>query len=160
MKKITSILSISLFALLMLSGCKSTTVGSFHSYEPECLGSELDGSETLYVWGTGRNKTDAIEQAKKNAVQVVLFKGITKGASGCSIKPIILEVNAEQKYSYYFNTFFKDGGEYKNYISMEDSKRGSVQSQHNKQQDKYGVVVRVLRSELKNRLISDNILKP
>ena len=28
---------------------------------PECMGIELDGSQTLRSYGTGRNKSDAIE---------------------------------------------------------------------------------------------------
>ena len=31
---------------------------------------------TLRAWGRGKNRTDAIEQAKKNAVRDVLFKGV------------------------------------------------------------------------------------
>ena len=49
------------------------------SFESECMGVELDGSQTLKAWGTGRNYSDACEQAKKNAVRDVLFKGIKNG---------------------------------------------------------------------------------
>ena len=53
--------------LLILAGCSSKkSVSSYHSFESECLGVELDGSETLRAWGRGKNRTDAIEQAKKN----------------------------------------------------------------------------------------------
>ena len=40
----------------------------FEKFETECLGIEGDGSQTLRAWGTGRNRADAVEQAKKNAV--------------------------------------------------------------------------------------------
>ena len=46
----------------------------------ECMGVELDGSQTLRVWALGRNKVDALEQAKKNAVREVIFKGIRNGS--------------------------------------------------------------------------------
>lgn len=146
---------------LLLSGCRSTNIGAYHNYEIECLGVELDGSQTLYSWGTGRNKTDAIEQAKKNAVYAVLFKGIQKGSNrGCALKPLLLEVNAHEKYEYYFNAFLKDGGDYMQYVSMEDAKANSQKVERSKEQVKYGIVVRVLRSELKERLINDQIIKP
>ena len=50
--------------LLILAGCSSKkSVSSYHSFESECLGVELDGSETLRAWGRGKNRTDAIEQS-------------------------------------------------------------------------------------------------
>ena len=40
--------------LLILAGCSSKkSVSSYHSFESECLGVELDGSETLRAWGRG-----------------------------------------------------------------------------------------------------------
>ena len=125
------------------------TYPSYHSFESECLGVELDGSETLRAWGRGKNRTDAIEQAKKNAVRDVLFKGVVAGSRECSVRPLITEVNAQERYASYFNDFFRDGGEYLKYVSMEDKKKIS-----------YSTTVRVLRSQLQQKLIEDKILKP
>ena len=58
-----------------------TTTSAYYEYDAECLGVELDGSQTLRIWGVGRNKKDAVEQAKKNAVRTVLFKVIHGGLS-------------------------------------------------------------------------------
>ncbi|MBQ2857374.1 MAG: hypothetical protein IJE78_09700 [Bacteroidaceae bacterium] len=140
------------------------TVNAYYEYEPECLGVELDGSQTLRVWGIGRNKKDAVEQAKKEAVRAVVFKGIHGGVAGCNTKPVIFEVNAEEKYEDYFNVFFMDNGEYLKYVSMKDEKRINLfkkdkDKEKSKHFVKYGVTVRVLRSELKKRFENDNILK-
>jgi hypothetical protein len=70
------------------------------------MGVEGDGSQTLKSWGNGRNRKDACEQAKKNAVKEVLFKGIIHGRSGCEQRPLVPEVNAEMKYENFFNSFF------------------------------------------------------
>ena len=105
--------------LLVFAGCSSKkSVSSYHSFESECLGVELDGSETLRAWGRGKNRTDAIEQAKKNAVRDVLFKGVAAGSRECSVRPLVTEVNAQERYAYYFNDFFRDVGEYLKYVSM------------------------------------------
>lgn len=146
--------------LILLTACKSTptTIGSFYSYETECLGLELDGSQTLRVWGEGKNKSDAVEQAKKNAVRDVLFRGIRKGKEDCNLRPLMLETNAQEKYEDYFNAFFADGGEYKKYVSSKDEKRGSKEMQANQLGKKYGVTVRVLRSELKKKLKADGLI--
>lgn len=140
-----------------------TMTSAYYEYDAECLGVELDGSQTLRIWGVGRNKKDAVEQAKKNAVRVVLFKGIHSGLSGCNTNPVVFEVNAEEKYEDYFNVFFMDGGEYLKYVSMKDERRINLFKKDKEKEKsrhfvKYGITVRVLRSELKKRLTDDNIL--
>lgn len=67
-------------------------------------------SETLRAWGRGKNRTDAIEQAKKNAVRDVLFKGVVAGSRECSVRPLITEVNAQERYASYFNDFLETEG--------------------------------------------------
>lgn len=59
----------------------------------------------------GKTREDAIEQACKNAVRDVLFKGVqTPENTESSSRPLIREINAEEKYQYFFNPFFADGG--------------------------------------------------
>ena len=102
MKKIL-LLIVSCLAISLYS-CKTPTVidgsNAYTTFETECLGVELDGTQTLRAWGTGKNKGDAIDQAKKNAVRDVIFKGITSGSSECNKRPLIFEVNAQEKYEY------------------------------------------------------------
>ena len=76
---------------------------------------------------------------------------------------MLLEVNAEEKYEDYFNVFFMDNGEYLKYVSMKDEKRTSLftkdkEKEKSKHFVKYGITVRVLRSELKKRFEEDNII--
>jgi len=159
--KVQKLLLLSLVALLFIQ-CK-TTIPSFYNYKTECLGVELDGSQTLKAWGKGRYWKDAADQAKKNAVRDVIFKGILDGSGECKVKPLLPEVNAEEKYEDYFTKFFKDGGEYKNFVSLKDEKihRHIIRTKdfRNQDQSTYSVVVRVLRKELEQKLINDNILK-
>ena len=126
--------------------------------ETECIGKELDGSLTLRVWGKGRNKTDALEQAKKQAVYEVLFNGIVKGNTDYNMRPVMTEVNARQRYQDYFDIFFMDRGEYANYISLEDKRWGSTRTHRNYRQVECCTTVRVLVPQLKARLKSDGIL--
>lgn len=159
-RPITTILGAMLVSTLALTGCK-TTATSVTPYLPdivECMGVEHDGSQTLRVSGTGRNKADAIEQAKKNAVREVIFKGIRQGKQGCNMRPIVNEVNAEERYEEYFNIFFADGGEYRKYISMADERNNSHDKAQAKTFVKYTITVRVLRSELKARLKTDHVI--
>ena len=128
-------------------------------YEAECLGVEGDGSQTIRAWGFGKNKNDATEQAQKNAVYAVIFKGITKGVAGCNMKPLLSEVNAREKYEDYFDNFFKDDGPFKDFISMDDERMFGREDTRNALGRRYAVVIRVLRSELRMKLKEDGILK-
>jgi len=152
-----------LLALLVsAAGYSQKKISGNYIYKTECLGMELDGSQTLKAWGNGRNKSDAVEQAKKNAIRDVIFNGISEGKQDCEKKPLIYEVNAQEKYEEYFNVFFADGGEYKNYISLRDERIGQKINRDRKKARESvtnGLVVRVLRSELKKKLITDGIIK-
>lgn len=124
----------------------------------KCLGVELDGSQTLRVLGYGRNRTDAKEQAMKNAVNAVIFDGIIDGAEGCNMRPLVSEVNARERYEDYFNIFFSDNGAYKEYVSLRDTKRRSGGRNKDKLGYSYEITIRVLRPELKARLKADNVI--
>lgn len=133
-----------------------------YTYKTECLGLELDGSQTVKAWGNGRNRFDAVEQAKKNAINDALFNGIYEGKQDCEKRPIVSEVNARQKHENYFNNFFVDGGEYKNFISLKDERIFQKINRDRKgarESITHGFAIRVLRSELKQKMIQDGIIK-
>ncbi|MBE6333106.1 MAG: hypothetical protein E7070_12580 [Bacteroidales bacterium] len=155
----TILMTAATLATLFLADGFAQKADTFVQFETECLGTEGDGSVTLRAWGTGRNRADAVEQAKKNAVYDVIFKGITAGVSGCDPRPLVTEVNARERYEEYFNRFFTDGGEYTKFVSRADEKRFSKDKSKNKLGARYGVTVRVLRSELKVQLKADGIIK-
>lgn len=142
------------------TGCShKTTASAYQNYQIQCLGVELDGSQTLLSWGEGRNEADAVEQAKKNAVREVLFNGIQSGSDACDRRPILNTPNAEERYREYFQRFFADGGEYSKYVSTVDEKKRSRNTQKYQYGRKMSVTVRVLRSELRKRLQNDNVLR-
>ena len=166
MKNIIAIGTLSLFVVIGLVACKVNPqrhIAGSYTFESECMGVEMDGSQTLKAWGRGRNRIDAVEQSKKNAVRDVIFKGIRNGKSDCNQKPLLFEVNAIEKYEDYFNLFFTDKGAYKEFISPKDGNDWHIQVWKDRKQEgdqeMYGTTVRVLRAQLKQKLISDNILK-
>jgi len=122
------------------------------------LNTELDGSETLRVTGFGRNRDDAQEQAMKNAVYVVIFEGVKDGNKGGQRRPLIEETNAREKYAEYFDIFFMDKGEYLKYVTLQDKRFRSNNKDKTKLGKAYEMTVRVLRSQLKERLKQDKVL--
>ncbi|MDE5736323.1 MAG: hypothetical protein K2L03_05555 [Bacteroidales bacterium] len=159
-KKFIGVLLTGLGICLTFAACnQSKNLGGYYTYQTECLGSELDGSYTLRAWGIGRNQVDALAQARKNALRDVIFKGISKGKSDCEIKPILMEVNAEEKYRDYFNRFFADGGEFEHYVNYKDKRVSTFHRERTEDEIKYGVTVRVLYDRLVDKLRADGILK-
>lgn len=149
------------FAILMFAfhlSAKAQTRALYAHTTIKCMGVELDGSQTLRVQGYGRNRADAKEQAMKNAVWAVIFDGVKDGVEGCNMRPLVTEVNAKERYEDYFNLFFADNGAYKEYVSMRDTKRGSGGRAKDKLGYSYDLTIRVLRAELKARLMADNVI--
>lgn len=155
------ILNFSLVVLLFSCSVSRRTTG-FYDFPVECLGTESDGSHTLLVMADGRNRVDAIEQAKKDAVKCVMLKGVTVGKQNCDPRPLIPEVNADRKYESYFAEFFKDGGAYAQYVGVQDERVWNKilrDRMKGRKQVKNSVVCRVQTLKLKEKLKTDNIIK-
>ncbi len=144
--------------MLSFSSCSTPkTMSGNYASKTECIRTELDGSQSLIAWGNGSTKLDAIENAKKKAVRDVLFQGINEGKSDCNLVPIILEVNAQNKHEAYFNKFFANRGDYKDFVSVKKELK-TIEVSVDKSIT-YGLEVSVLRAELTQKMISDGILK-
>lgn len=151
-------LLLTIFFVLSFTCVDAQTQPNYARSSIRCMGVELDGSQTLRVQGYGRNRSDAKEQAKKNAVWAVIFDGIRDGVAGCNMRPIVTEVNAKERYENYFNLFFADNGPYKDYVSLKDTKYRSGGKSKDKLGYAYDLTIRVLRAQLKERLKTDNVI--
>lgn len=136
----------------IFGGNKQSHTASYYNYSTECLEDKLDGSFIFRAWGKGSTKKEAIDQAKRNVVNDILFKGINKGK--CRIRPLIIELNAEEKYRSYTYKFFDDD-EYKDYIHLEKSPKSRKKS---RQQTVYGVKIKVHVEAIREKLREDNII--
>jgi len=146
--------------ILVLFSCNTQKyVKGNYSFETECMGVKMDGSQTLKVWGAGRNESEAIEQAKINAVRDVLFKGIRNGKTECNLKPIIIGVKVQENNETYFNSFFADNGPYKDYVTGDDSFSIFKEKKSGDEYKTYSIIVNVQRAKLKEKMIIDNIIK-
>jgi hypothetical protein len=130
---------------------KQKKTASYYNVETECLEDKLDGSFVLNAWGKGSSKSEAIDQAKRNVLNDILFNGVNKG---CQMRPLIVEVNAASKYRSYVYAFFDK--EYKDFISIEKSPKSLKKS---RKQTSYGIKIRVKVEAIRQKLIEDNILK-
>jgi hypothetical protein len=131
---------------------KQAKLASFYEYETECLEDKLDGHFVFLAWGSGSSKKEAIDQAKRNAINDILFKGVNK--STCSIRPIITEVQAREKYRGYVAEFFRN--DYSKYIKIEQSTKSKKKS---RSQTTYGVKVKIDVEGIRYKLKTDQIIK-
>ena len=140
---------------------KGQTTASYYQYEVECEGTEGDGSQMVRGFGTGKNFADAKDQAKKNALYGVIFKGIRLGRQGCSMKPLVFNPNAQEQYEDYFNEFFMDGGKFDSFVTVDDSpKRTKVKEKSGEGREKlFGIIVTVKMVALKKELTDKGIIK-
>ncbi len=149
--------------LVSTVGCSKTTkvtkASAYVSYETTCMGVEHDGSHTLRVWGKGPTKDAAIEQAKKNAVYDILFKG-TRGSGECEQRPLVTEVNARERYAGYFNPFFANGGDYLRFVREESANEASRLEAKGSSIYNYGIIATVDREGLRSWLESKGIPHP
>lgn len=139
---------------------KEVKVSSYIPTKTVYMNTEGDGSITVRAHGHGTNRNDAIKQAAKNALHDVIFEGVAVPGNAELSKPLVMAVNAEEKYAAFFNAFFADGGEYKKFVTTEDRKSGSNKKEKNEVNVKLGTTVRILRSELKLYLIDNGIVQP
>lgn len=126
-------------------------------YEIEAVRTGTQGSCLIKVWSYSKNPSIAVEQAKKNAVHGVIFRGFVGKQGVPGQKPLAGSSNLETERSDYFEEFFRDnGGKYMKFVSLTND--GSVAAEDrlkiDKKTYKIGVIVSVninlLRKELED----------
>ena len=135
-----------------------TTAASYAS-ECEYLNHEGDGSITVRAYGQGRNRGDAMAQARKNAIEQVIFKGIYVPGNSALSRPLVYEVNAREKYEDFFNTFFRDGGDFNSFVNGDDRRINTNEKHWSGTQVKISTTLTVERGLLKQYLKDINIIK-
>ncbi len=156
-----------MLALLLLLGLtggakakKQVKVSSYLPSKTVYMNTEGDGSITVRAYGHGSDRSDALKQAAKNALNDVIFEGIEVSGNPELSKPLVTAVNARERYQMFFNSFFADGGEYARFATPEDRKSGSNKKEENAVNVKLGTTVRIKRAELKLYLIDNGIIIP
>lgn len=145
-----------------LAGCskKEISTSSYYPSKTTYMNDEGDGSITVRAYGHGRNRRDAKQQAAKNALRDVIFRGVTVPGNALLSKPLVTTLNAEEKFRSFFDAFFADGGEYTRFVSTEDRKARSDNKEENFVQVKEATTVRILCPALRQYLTEKGIIVP
>ena len=124
-------------------------------YEIEPVGVGTQGSYLIKVWSYSKKPIVALEQAKKNAVHGIIFKGFTGIQGVPGQRPLTNNPNLEVEQAEFFKNFFAEGGKYMKFVNITND--GSVAAEDRLKigkEYKIGVVVSVnvagLRKDLED----------
>ncbi|HZW77322.1 MAG TPA: hypothetical protein VFF21_03325 [Flavobacteriaceae bacterium] len=162
MKKIlTLLLFICAFSGYSQAKKKANIATEQWRYELECAGTGTDGTYLVKVWSYSKKGNVAIEQAKKNAVHGIIFKGVAGSGRTCnSQKALARDSGIEDKEKDFFKMFFADGGNYMKYVSV--STDGGVHAKDRMKvgkEYKIGVIVSVMKDALRKELEEAGIIR-
>lgn len=122
MRNIFSLLITLVFAILFCS-CKNVSPNpnaGYYKYDVICINSEMDGSITVKSYGMGKNRKDAVDQAMKNALDAVMFKGIRAGnESECNLAPLIYSEQVKKRMQSISRPFFQIRPKYINLMYLQ-----------------------------------------
>jgi len=129
-------------------------------YEIEAVGTGTQGTYQIKVWTYSKNAETAIEQAQKNAVHGIIFKGFPDVERVKGQKSLAQNPNIEQEKEEFFKDFFRDGGKYQKFITLINN--GAIaQGDRIKigKEYKIGVVVSVNIAALRKDLEEAGVIK-
>lgn len=160
---VNRIIAVALGALLVLTSSCGVVRNSQGFYQPvktQVLRVDGDGTVSVRATGLGRNRYYAIDNARRNALKDCIFKGYDIPSDAYMSKPLVMSVNAQEKYEQFFNAFFADKGDYEKFVSgglNRDRKLVSNRKQKNDIQAKVTITLRVERAALKEYLKENGI---
>jgi hypothetical protein len=129
-------------------------------YEVEAVQTGAEGTYLVKVWSYSKKPNIAIEQAKKNAVHGVIFKGVAANERIPGQRALTNNANLEMEKQDFFQDFFADGGKYMKFVNITGD--GSVRPEDRMKigkEYKIGVVVSVNVQLLRSDLESAGILR-
>ena len=139
-------------------------------YDIECYGGTAkNGYKLVKVWTYSKEKSAATEQAKKNAVHGIIFKGYAGQGRECrASRPLMNRDMTDGEYKDFFRDFFSNNGDYTRFVTYATDHKGIADVQKlvkNKKdrkekfyQYKIGVVVSVASSDLRKHLERNDII--
>lgn len=130
-------------------------------YDIECVNTGKQGFKLVKVWSYSKKPKYAVSQSWKNAVHGVIFKGFSGTGRACTgFRPLMNKAMTEKQYKSFFKDFFKDGGDYNQYVT--DAADGLIDPRDvlkvNKKMYKIGIVVNVNTDALRKRLEKEGLI--
>ena len=129
-------------------------------YEIEGVQQGVPGTYLIKVWSYSKKPDVAIDQAKKNAVHGIIFRGYAGTGRVSGQSPLTNNPNIEEEKADFFDAFFADGGKYMKFVSLTND--GAVAAEDRMKvgkEYKIGVLISVRKEELRKDLENAGIIK-
>ncbi len=157
MKKLSIFLAA--FVAIIFASCGPRRSQAYYEKPSVVMSANYDGSYVIRVQVRAKDAVLAFTDGQRKAVQEVIFDGVRAGSNGMTdLKPLCFDKNAREKHEDYFNAFFRDGGAWTQYASLQDKRVGSTRYQRDGRQMVESVTVTVDRAGLQKRLRMDGII--
>ena len=129
-------------------------------YEIEAVNVGSTGTDLIKVWSYSRNPDVAVEQAKKNAIHGIVFRGFAGSGRIQGKKALVTDQSLEKKHQTYFDEFFSDNGRYMKFVSLTGDGMVAAEDRLKVGKEyKIGVIVSVKVSDLRKELETSGIIK-
>ncbi len=129
-------------------------------YEIEAVNTGTQGTYLIKVWSYSKKPNIAIEQAKKNAIHGVIFKGFVGKQGVPGQKALASSPEVADEKSDFFDPFFSDGGDYLKYVNVAGD--GTIAAEDRMKvgkEYKMGVIVSVDVASLRKAMEKAGIIK-
>lgn len=129
-------------------------------YEIEAVQTGVQGTYLIKVWSYSKKPDVAIEQAKKNAVHGIIFRGFAGTGRVSGQSALASNPNLEEEKADFFDAFFADGGKYLKFVSLTND--GAVAAEDRMKvgkEYKVGVLISIRTAELRKDLENAGIIK-
>jgi hypothetical protein len=164
LKKQTALIVLMLFCFSVLGYSQAKRKANKDTeawrYEIEALQTGVQGTYLIKVWSYSKKPDVAIEQAKKNAVHGIIFKGFAGKQGVPGQQALTSNPNLEQEKADFFDPFFSNGGKYMKFVAVTND--GAVAAEDRMKigkEYKMGVIVSVNVSSLRKDLEDAGIIK-
>ncbi len=145
--------------VLSLASCGAKRSQAFYDQPSRVLSADYNGTYVIRTQVRSKDAVTAFYDAQRKVVKEIIFDGIQAANNGVSdLKPLCLDMNAQEKYEDYWNAFFSDGGPWKQFTNY--SKRRVVTTRYERdgrQMVETGTVT-VDRAGIKKKLQEDGII--
>ena len=145
--------------VLSLASCGAKRSQAFYDQPSRVLSADFNGTYVVRTQVRSKDAVTAFYDAQRKVVKEIIFDGIQAANNGVSdLKPLCLDMNAQEKYEDYWNAFFSDGGPWKQFTNY--SKRRVVTTRYERdgrQMIETGTVT-VDRAGIKKKLQEDGII--
>jgi hypothetical protein len=131
-----------------------------YEIEPVSVGSQ--GTYQIKVWSYSKDPNVAIEQAKKNAVHGIIFKGFGGTRTVQAQKALVTDPAIAETRKDFFDAFFADGGGYMKFVNLSNSHEVAIAAGDRikiGKEYKVGVIVSVNKDALRKELENAGIVK-